>query len=226
MTLPDRPIDPRILETLGITPDLVIDQETRKVHALAAMSVELGRGEFQRISEDLERTQGGTVLLIRKWSDITNVTPQERGEVQRFWDLVENTPDRIVIPASAMKRGPSSMTELPDKAMEFVVSSINQDSRLRTKFVGLDMETDPECRNAIAQTSFLLRSTLMGFGLAALEAGQYDVAITALDVATGHELLEDPEIKQRLKDIAQADRIDGAKIAELIQQRFDRRLNQ
>lgn len=64
---------------------------------------------------------------------------------------------------------------------------------------------------------------LMGIGSGALEEGDWQTAVNAFDVAAEGGILQNQTAQEKIKDLAQADKMAGAEIARAIQKRMQER---
>lgn len=219
MAQPDRPIDPSILEALGITQELIDSQVGRKHQRLMALCLDLGRQQFARLlEEEGNRVMvGSAAFLIRPWGeDIDNVSPETREQVETYRPLIEGIPDRIIIPEN--RRG--LLESIPDAVWDHINPSTLAHQRYLAAMKGHPIPDEVSSID-LDETKTIASNALKGFGFAALEAGRYEVAINALEYATRGEYFEYPDVSSRLITIAQADKVAGMEIARFIQNRVD-----
>lgn len=73
------------------------------------------------------------------------------------------------------------------------------------------------------RNSRVASALLTGFGAAALEQGDYETAVNAFDNVTQGNIFGNENFKSLLANVAQADKIDGVKIAKLLSERAAKR---
>lgn len=199
--------DPRdhpeeILRKLGLTPE-------------EAMKYDPTRLQIQREEKLLLRIfeTGKTFFLERKGSGGQgNDGPPLRLRIFNQGSLRTDGQDVTLL------EGLSPEVQLYGEWVDFPDTAFRQ-----MRFISPWQSSEESVHEKQQRVKKVLRAFLRGYGIAALENGDFESAVNCFDLITEGMIFDDQELADALAKISQADKSDGVKIAGLLAKRAEKR---
>lgn len=214
-------IDPEILAQLGLTSEDVqnFSQQRQNERRLLKSLREFGAQEYEaKTHHDSLSNLTTTIDLSKGYPIGGDLTGLLHYYIPVFLSFH---------PGVAPRELPDSFKKALEKRIIEEMYAYESGSRARKEldYPPKDYAQRPHVQEVLAISHKVTSSFLLGFGFAAFNKGDWETAINSFDVATSGKLFEQEEIAEELRRLAEADKMAGVAIANIIQERIQNQSN-